>query len=53
MDLAKKERQRADEAFQDNPGRLFKLRSENMAVIEEKLNKAVQRELLKERSGFR
>ena len=49
-DLVKQEKWQADVAFQNNPNRLYKLRSENMAVLANKLGAAIEREMLKERS---
>ena len=52
-DLARKEKERAIEANQEMPGRIFELRRDNMADLESKLNTAVKKELQRERNDVR
>jgi len=46
-DLAKKAKEQANTANQETPCRLFLLRRDNMADLENKLNAAVQKEIQK------
>jgi len=52
-DLAKKERHKAEDANLASPHRIFQLRRDNMADIENKLNHAIQKEIQKERNDAR
>ncbi|MDR1184015.1 MAG: hypothetical protein LBK67_04385, partial [Coriobacteriales bacterium] len=50
-DLAHKARMDASLANQEAPNRLFELRRDNMADLENKLKDAMQKEIQKERRG--
>ena len=52
-DLVKKEKERADEAFNELPYRILELRRDNMADLESKLASAIKREIQKERDDAR
>jgi predicted ATPase len=52
-DLAKKAKAEAENAHEATPHPLLALRAENMAALEAKLDKAMQRHIQRERSGAR
>jgi hypothetical protein len=52
-DLAAKARIEASLANEEAPSRIFELRRDNMADLENRLNGAVQKEIQRERSGAR
>jgi len=52
-DLANKAKIEADHCNEELPSRIFELRRDNMAVLGNKLNAAIQREIQKQRSDAR